>query len=229
MPITAKFGSVAARNFGEGAAGKVLTTYTFPAGSSTWTAPAGVTSLVSGTGYGSDGTAGSWNFGAYGQFGTYGETSNGASGTVNWSTIYGACVSNRDSINASGSGTRTVSWSESIWGIGPNGQVRQIYGGTYSGLTVRGTATILNWGGSPQTSGTAAYPGAYNGSYWATYIEAYIGGSNGSATTGFGQTWPGGTSSSPTAPTTIINNIAVTPGTTYTIQNNGSLVITYYV
>lgn len=227
MAILSKFGSAAARNFGMGS-GKQLVVYTFPVGSSTWTAPAGVTLLVSGVGSGSDGTAGTWGASAYGQFGTYGETSTGSNGSVSWSTIYSAVVNNTNSINAGGSGERTVTWSESIWGIGTNGQLTRIYGGSYPGLTVRGTATILTWSGSPKTSGTVTYPGAYNNDIWATYVEALSGGSNGSATTGFGQSWPGGTSSVPTAPVTTINNITVTPGTTYTIQNNKSLVITYF-
>ena len=208
--------------------GRTLFITTLPLGSSNWVAPSGVTLITSAVGKGSDGTAGSWSFGAYGQFGNFGGATNGASGTVNWSTIYNAAVSNTNSLNASGSGQRTVTWAENIWVIGPNGQLQTNTGGTHPNLTVRGTATTQSWSGSPLTSGTVTYPGLYGGNYWATVIEAFGGGSNGAATTAFGQSFPGGTSTTPVAPTTTFTNITVTPGTSYPIVNNQSLVITYY-
>jgi hypothetical protein len=60
-------------------------------------------------------------------------------------------------------------------------------------------------------------------------MEFYDTGANGVATTGFGLTFPGGTTITPAAPTTTFTNVAVIPGTTYTISNSGSLTITYYV
>jgi hypothetical protein len=53
-----------------------------------------------------------------------------------------------------------------------------------------------------------------------------------SYTTGFGLSFPGGTSATPyisptNATETVYTNVAVNPGTTYTINNYGSLTITW--
>lgn len=55
------------------------------------------------------------------------------------------------------------------------------------------------------------------------YLPPY----NGADTTAFGYTFPGGIEVP--ASTFTYNNVPVTPGTTYTIVNNGSVTITYYV
>jgi hypothetical protein len=72
----------------------------------------------------------------------------------------------------------------------------------------------------------------YSGYYvcYRPYTD-YVGGSGpttGAAATAFGQDFPGGTGGP--AQTTSINNIAITPGATYTIvvPAGGSLTITYF-
>ena len=83
---------------------------------------------------------------------------------------------------------------------------------------------------------TVTLGGAYNSSsYTATCggIYQFSAGSGGSSTTAFGYTFSGGagqsipSGSAGIATTTTYNNVTVSPGSTYTIVNNGSVVITY--
>jgi hypothetical protein len=80
--------------------------------------------------------------------------------------------------------------------------------------------------GSAKTSGPVLFSEGFGS--WEVRSFIYDPGSNGNPTTGFGLTFPGGTIASPTAPTTTFNNVTVVPGTTYTIDNRQSLVITYF-
>ena len=203
-----------------------LTTYTFPSGTSTWTAPAGVTNIVEATGYGADGTAPYWDPTATIGYSGVQELIIGTQNiSLNWSTVYSEATAILSSANAGGTGTRSYSNANGFIIRFINVGTGLTTGPAYSSSsgTIRGTAT-LSAVGSATTSGAVTSYGV-----WLISCEAYDPGTTGTATTGFGKTFPGGTPSSPVAPTTTFTNVAVTPGTTYTIVNNGSLTIGYYV
>lgn len=239
MPLLATRGAASAKGFGFGS--RILTTYVFPAGTSTWTAPANLTSLVSATGKGSNGTS---DYG-YSMGIAWVQSLNPGTGGpqpayLQWANINSDINSFISAINAAGSGPVVLTtwsgfyqvWSDNTWDSVPAGYVS---GGksTYqlqilTDITwVRGSASSTTTG-SGAASGDVLYSngtGTYGG--YAT-IQGYAG----DATTGFGKTFPGGTYTSPTgnpAPTTTFTDVAITPGTTYTIVNNQSLVIQYYI
>ena len=229
MPLisTGTMGSNKSFGFSRGKP-KVLTTYTFPAGSSTWTAPAGVTSLTSAIGKGSNGTPDQWigqNF--FVQSRRAGTTGTG-SATLSAATITSEINTIESTINSmtassSGaffSGVYYIQWNfratSGVW-------VRTTI--TAAG-TYRRSGSAFTYRNHPTTgdmSTTTAYLSRIEG---AQVLQA---GSSGTATTGFSLTFPGGTVSVPTAVDTSFNNVTVSPGTTYTITNNGSLTITYFV
>jgi hypothetical protein len=228
---------------------KVLTQYTFPAGTSTWTAPAGVTSLTSAVGKGSNGTADSWTSGSsppydfsptdlitITSFNTAGSGQNAP--FLDWSTVYSLATTEFSKFTAGGSGDRTVSWNYKTGTLYNNNQYSTIITNSSPSRRFRGTAVLSGVAGNQlqaiPTSGSVTYTtvSAYNGAWggWkVTGLEYFNAGASGSATTGFSLTFPGGTASVPTATNTTFNSVAVTPGTTYTITNNGSLTINYFV
>lgn len=244
MPLTSTRGAASSRGFGLFGRQKVLTTVTFPAGTSTWTAPSGVALLTTAVGKGADGTS-DYGYTASGNS-VYNDTfgySQTISPYLQWSNVAYYALNFQSTINAAGSGPVTLTtWStayviesDNTWNSIPNGYVS---GGksTYQGsiltsiIWVRGSASLY-FTGNGATSGNVVY-GTPNTNNGGVGLLATIQGYAGAATTGFGNTFPGGTYTSPTgnpAPTTTFNNVAVTPGTTYTIVNNNSLTITYYI
>jgi hypothetical protein len=221
MPAIITRGAMSARGFGFAGKSLTLTTYTFPSGYSTWTAPSGVTNLVSGVGKGADGSAGYW-FPNYASGYSYVVPSSGSGGTSgDWSTIYNEALSIASSYGSGG--PRTVTGTYYIRDIWPDNTLSTRITLLYPGTQVDGSATVSALG-SGATSGPITYAGGFGG--WQVRITTYIDPTTGADTTGFGQIWPGGVGGPAT--TTTINNIAVTPGSTYGIYNNGSLVITYY-
>lgn len=230
MPLLSTSGAdcIQGYGFGTGQAG-VLTTYTFPLATSTWTAPAGVTNLVSAVGKGADGQAPYW--GDTTPFIFIGDSCGGSniSTTLAWSTV----LSRLDTLLAagntittnSGGQTATIQWLDAYLWCDTDGYWKQ--GAQYSstGLWRRVGMLSENYGftGNVPTNGGSQIYGATSGS-----LQFYYSGGTGSPTLGFGLTFLGGTPSSPPAPTTTFHNVAVTPGTTYTINNQQSLVITYF-
>lgn len=189
---------------------RLLTQYTFPSGTSTWTAPAGVTSLVSAIGKGSNGTAES-------------------SAPLTTSDNFPGGYLTYTGANCFGVNVGTSYYSDESSRMS-----------TFQSELAAVTAT--SWTGIGFTAGFYMY--CTDQAVFLRYISTYyhtvqkIGGtvykqisagSNGSATTGFGLNFPGGTQYSPTASNTTYNNVAVVPGTQYTIVNNGSLAIEYYL
>jgi len=188
---------------------RLLTTYSFPSGTSTWTAPAGVTSLAVVTGNGSNGT----------------QESSAPLTTSDNFPGYILTYSGADCFGVNVGSNYTSDQNQRI--------------GTFQAEVAAVTET--SWTGKSFTAGFYMY--CTDQFSYLRYISSYgrtvqrIGGtvyylissgSNGSATTGFGLNFPGGTSSFPTATDTTYNNVAVTPGTQYTIVNNGTLSIQYY-
>ena len=209
-----------------------LTTYTFPSGTSTWTAPSGVTNLVSAAGYGSDGFAGSWS--TFNSLGAVVPSTTDCAGTTYGASLdYSVPYGQAQTIQTTAQGwttdpagqlvslTRTFVYywcpASSVWktqSISFFGDVRRI-----------GTVSLV---GTMPSSGTVPTPPASQQEAFCNNIEFLNSPFDGSATTGFGLTFPGGTIAVPVPSTTTFNNVAVIPGTTYTIVNNGSLIITYY-
>lgn len=232
MPLLSTSGAncVQGYGFGIGQAG-VLTTYTFPSGTSTWTAPTGVTNLISVVGKGANGVAAEWQYNSPQIF--TGDSCGGTSlsPTLAWSTALGQLdtmlsAANTITTNSAGQNATLLTTYAYLWCNSAN---EWLLGSQFSdtGLWRRTGTLSQNYGYTgnvPTNAGSNLY-----GSTSGGYVEFYYTGRNGSDTTGFSLTFPGGTPSSTTAPTTTFSNVAVTPGTTYTINNNQSLVITYFV
>jgi len=208
-----------------------LQTKVFPAGSSSFTVPNGVTNLIIAYGKGADGTAGGWagtaiNFayvvvnqgGAapepYSTSPTYGDVYNvGApafNGTTSVRTINYYQATAYQNTNIAGGN----------WGV---------FSGGYSTLTIDGACYNTGYQSGSVTDATkiADYTGGGQSASWLVWApNYYIDPTIGAATTGFGLTFPGG-SYGPASITTF-TNVSVTGGTTYAIVNNGSLIIQYY-
>lgn len=223
MPLTTTFATLSARGFGLFGKQKVLTTVTFPGGTSTWTAPPGVNSIASGVGKGSDGGDGYFYEGSF--YYTFFAAPSGNS-YVNpppAPTVNDSC------------GAAIVSYINGYSGLQYIGDVAfyptifffvSIFDGTYTNPQLNTTYPYLWDGGGWIVGGTASQVQSSSFAWGVTY-QAYSFPYNGVATTAFGYSWPGGVVAP--APTTTYTNIPVTPGTTYTIVNNGALTITYYV
>jgi len=208
-----------------------LTTVTFPSGTSTWTAPANVSLLVSAVGKGADGTAGGWagtaiNF-AYVVVNQGGATPYPYSTSPTYGDVYnvGAPAFNGTT------GVRTINYYQATayqntntaggnWGVDSY---------AYSTLTIDGACYNTGYQSGSVTNATkiADYTGGGQSASWLVWApNYYIDPTIGAATTGFGLTFPGG-SYGPASITTF-TNVSVTPNVTYTIVNNGSLTIQYY-
>lgn len=246
MPIIESRGSASARGFGlfsTNAPIATLKTYTFPAGTSTFTVPAGTTSLVSVTGKGADGSSsGSMGVGSLGNIVTTTSGSGSSTSTQDWSNIWAIA----NSIVAIGSGGTSSSYKYT--GSYTYFYVFHVDSGTNYFSTVASASHDLYCYGTPTVS--VSYGAPLSGLVTADYINSIggtsvisiytpniiSGGGSGADTTGFGLTFSGGGSSGtfpyitgyPAPGPTTYNNVAVTPGATYTIVNSNSLTITYY-
>lgn len=240
MPLSTTFAALSARGFGLFGRQKVLTTVTLPSGTSTWTAPFGVNSLISVSGSGSNGVSDYYDpnprlIGVV----AFDPGPTASFGTIDWSVPYGQA-----SALVTTGGPRIVNTRSTYWYLGANNQLSYNGPGYDSGvypydLSYMYGNTFLNTfrnGYNPTpTSGQILYsylvqPQA--GSGWTINGYPMDFGYPGTDTTGFSLTFPGGAYSGGTgfpAPTTTFTNVTVVPGTSYNIVNNGSLVIQYYV
>lgn len=218
--------------FSSNTAGLRLFTTTFPAGTSSWTAPTNL--ITTAVGKGANGTADVWST-PLSVLQQCFQTGGTGSTTRDWATLYSNSLSAISSLNSGGSGERTA----------PSGIAQRFYAinsssfdtgggadytGYFNGKTIRGTA-VLSSQNSPPTSGQVLYSQLSSGSTgWAIggSLEQLTPGTTGASTTAFSLTFPGGTPTTPTASDTTFTNVAVTPGATYTIVNNQSLTITYF-
>jgi hypothetical protein len=220
--------------------GRKLTTYTFASGYSNFTVPAGVTKLLTVIGSGAAGTwtpPGGTNLGT-GK--TYSDFQNRS--VTAYNTIVAAVPSSANSqANAVAATIDIVQWFAYAPGDATNGvyernstynptlwywtggSIGSLSYNNYAGLT--GSSLLIN-----VTTGSGAdaivnnLNGYMFGSWYSISGVASFYGTNASysapSTTGFGLTFTG------TSPSTYYN-VAVTPGNTYSINNNGSLTITY--
>jgi hypothetical protein len=229
---------------------KVLTTYTFPGGTSTFTIPQNVTSLVSVIGQGGSGTSDSSFSGNYNQTFTavtnYGGPYNNPP-YADWSSLYSAAVSTLNAINSGAPASRpfpsgTMAYKEIIiipsnyW----NGPIQD--NNTYiwgNNPQISGTMSLQNYGSVPtsgpitcnQINGGSPYTTVSAGWYITTPYTTTLFGYGGADSTGFGYTFPGGAYSGGAgygATPVTYNNVSVNPSQTYTVVNNGSVTITYY-
>ena len=216
-----------------------LQTKTFTSNSN-WIAPATTTSLVSLTGKGQDQIPSyAFDLGV----GEYYVNAPGGSGTnppyLDWSTVYGYATSMRSLytsyIGINGPNNTSIVndyfafvYSNDSWNI------QNFSTGTNTSLYTVNSVRIENFSAySPPTSGNITYSSivGLGPIGWVVIANLNAPPTNGSSSSAFGYTFPGGTSSSPTAPTLTYSNVPVTPGVSYaiTVPSGGSITIQYYV
>ena len=213
------------------AGSKKLVTVSFPAGTSTWTAPTGVSQLISAVGKGADGAAGYWSSGYLDVLQMCFQGTGVNLATLDWSNLYSIAQAQITSLNSGGSGTRgapsgiqqrfyAINSSDFDTGNGAN------YSGWFNGKLIRGVATLQSQN-SPPTSGQVLYSqvSSFTGWYIGGSLEYYVDPTTGSPTTAFSLSFAGGFAGPAT--NTTYTSVAVTPGATYTVVNNGALTITY--
>lgn len=221
MPLIGTRGAASSRGFGF--AGLRLISVTLPAGTSTWVAPSGVSKLVSAIGKGADGTAGYWNPSQLIGY-SYPVPNVGSGGSIlDWSTVYSDANALLSAANAGGTGNRFITETYYLWPLYSDNTAGARGTLTYPGSLIRGTATLAPVPSGTPTSGQVIFGSPYN--YWGIYCEKYNDPTTGSSTTAFSLSFPGGNGAPAT--NTTYNNISITPGASYTIQNNGALTITY--
>lgn len=199
---------------------EVLKTQTFTS-STTWIAPAGVTSLATLRGVGSAGTASS-----------YERETITVSSVSRLSTQSGGLAYTRDDVftpagveteKFRGSGDRTVNYERATYTVGTDDLVKV----SVAQRTVRVRGDRIS---SSFTGGSSSSRITYNDYITNVRVEMNVrqSGTSGSATVGFGETFAGGVDG-PATPRTV-TNVAVTPGASYplTIPSGGSITITYY-
>lgn len=212
MPLLGTRGAASAKAFGFTAALKI---YVFPSGTSTWTAPIGVTKLQTAVGKGQDG-----NYWTPNQPSLY-FVQAGLSTLAGYTstTIEATAQAQYDLFPSTpAAGAVVVNWTSTYL---DTSFTQTSITNTYRVASGQVKAKIFN--GSWGSSYTTPYTGL-NKVYSMDNIE--IQNPNGAATTGFSLTFPGGTAAPATL--TTFTNVSITPGATYTIVNNGSLTITYY-
>lgn len=230
MPLTTTFANLSARGFGLFGRPPILTTVVFPGGTTTWTAPPRVTNLVSLVGKGGDGgPASSYSATTYFarvitvQAGGYGPYDITPLANPFGQTQIDYAIARRDFINSS-SGLITAPDDVTLVFASVDDNGYDISNQSSAPLTdvIAGSAVFFqqNW----YNGNMLLVPGVYT---MQVRCDVYTPPYNGADTTAFGYTFPGGIQVP--ASTFTYNNVPVTPGTTYTIVNNGSVTITYYV
>lgn len=210
-----------------------LTTVTYTA-NSTVTIPSNVSKLAQLVGKGQDGTPATPGYydpnishSTYVTSCRYqGGTGGTYSGTIYWSSIQGNGKANADKINTGSDGDITrIEYTQ--------------YDTTYSQNIVKihftnpvpGSAYFYYSDGW-KTSNTPVVPGDYAFEYvaWQEYGSYHPGSpaTTGASATGFGKTFPGGVGSPATE--VVYNDVAVTPGGTYSlvVPSGGYIKISYY-
>lgn len=214
---------------GKSASAGKLITQTFTA-DTTWVAPTITNNLISAVGQGAAGAAGYWStLNSIGGF--VSGTSDCSTPTVygpslDYSVPYGQAQSIQTYVSGWNMTGQTVSFTRTYiyyWcNTASEWRVQDI---TFNG-TVRRIGTVGLVGSMPSSGAVPTPPGTSKDAF-CTNLEYYTEPSTGASTTGFGKDFPGGTGG-PASPTTY-NNVAVTPGASYSIivPSGGSLTITY--
>lgn len=251
MPLLSRLSVTAARGFGE-LAGRRSVTVVFTA-NGTWTAPAGVTNVAALTGKGQDGISDSTEPNQPVSF----VLVNNINASINtgidprtysYNAVYASFISPALAAVNTGSGVITVtrtSWYSNIYNTGGFGGAGDIANPNVNFFLsgnadyVAGTGSIQSPGGifvvgNPWPSGTQMGYQAGQGSQGDMVVatQYYYGGA-GASSSALGYTFSGGGYSAPDGfPATpiTVNNVAVTPGTNYSIvvASGGYVYITYF-
>lgn len=234
MPIINTTGALSTKGFGLTLGGLVLYTQTFTS-STTWTCPSTCASLLTLVGKGENGVS-DINYSPYtnnANLGFYSAgTGVGTSGQYTWSQLYTDTTNVKNLFVSNQYGPSSANFVQVTNYGGNNVYNKYIIPQNYSSLYITGTSAITASGAAPAGGGgnITAY-GQYT-----FYISATVPGRVGNNSTAFGYTFAGGTLSGAfpnrtgnTAATSTYNNVAVTPGTGYSIVvNGGSVTISYY-
>lgn len=198
--------------------------------STTWTAPAGVTSLLSVTGKGQDGYAAYWrniyllDLQPPGYILPYWLADVPDPNNTDSSVVEAFAQSQYDLFPSNpGDGTFTMSWECRRY-VDTSTYISSSYGPYDIRCSGTKAKTGNGWGSTypPDPGFRPIYQITGN-------LEYYIPQFNGANTTGFGYTFAGGVGAAATPVT--YNNVPVTPGTTYTINSTGDgyITIIYYL
>jgi len=223
-----------------GSGSSTLTTVTFTA-NGTWVAPSSVSSVAVLSGKGAAGvsdTAGVVDNGVYYALQTGSTQPNAA--YAQWSSLYSSYTTGLSNISSKtypGYGPSSFLGSHLIY-VDPSDKWSAIGPSSYSLSSTYITGYTTTSNGSPPTSGNIVYSGISAIRGWGITVNGIIRGSAGTASTALGQTFPGGTYTGAypnavgnPAVTTTFNNVAVTPGASYSIvvPSGGQVNISYYV
>lgn len=216
MPTLTSRGAASARGFGLlGAAPLNLQTATFNS-SGSWTAPAGVSNLTVLTGAGGTGIpfSESWATSSIG-YAAYSYETSSTGGSVDNTPTYEGVTGYAEAVLASinnSTADRTVVWAAYRYFYNPT-TYKTIVESDYVSRRIRGTAVkyVGPW------DNTTYQPVRGIGSGWYMAAEQYFseGPTAGGTSSAFGNSYAGG-ADGPATPVTT-NNVAVTPGQTYTI------------
>jgi hypothetical protein len=227
--------------FSSNTAGLRLITVTFPAGTSSWTAPAGVANISTAVGKGANGTADFWDSSTgYNYLASVfvgypfdpGHPTTSSTTTVGdvyneVTSLYNSRVAAISATAPPGTYLSSNPFLEYFTNYPTTGQLEKNTNDYGAGYYYKSSPSV-NYGGFTSGSATKLIDLTSSpASAYSTGIFVLIPGTTGASTTAFSRTFPGGNPSTPTAPTTTFTNVAVTPGVTYTIVNNQSLTITY--
>ena len=247
MPKTAALAVASSRGFGQFTSGALtLTTVTFTS-STTWTAPAYLTNLLTMTGHGTNATSDDYSgdLSKTTLYTTRRETiGSGTAVTHDWSEIYNNLQAWIAFVNTGTPGSRSPDPIDTYFSNAYNILSDNTYLYFNTPVTPRWGASnryVQIGTGSNQsnfsvpTSGTITYANTtQTGQVELGYNSVYLG-ADGAAATGVGKTFPGGTNNFATGiggpyPTTNFSNVAVTPGASYSIvvPSGASISISYY-
>lgn len=225
---------------GYGKGTKTLTTYTFPAGYSTWTAPCTTNKLETAIGRGGVATAGKWYSNSqipflYEGVYKYPTTASGVTGllgSLDWSTLYNNIITDINGINALGtsirklgasSGTTFSPWKR-IWYIWTNDGINtqnftQYSSGVVTNATgwVRGTLSFYNPYSVP-TSGPVLWSNLLTTTSYLYARGDFYQPGNRNDTTGMGLTFLGGDFYD-TVTDNVDGTVGPAPSTTTTYSN----------
>lgn len=199
-----------------------LKTQTFNPGTTSWTAPSDVNLLVSISGKGQDSYSSTWTYNIYSLDSLLSGMTD--TGWTDYSSLYSHFTSRLSTINSGAPSVRSVS-NIGTYFIFFNTATNTLFADQNgSDLSYAYGSATLNW--TLPTSGAITTSINVNNTYDVISIPYYA---SGAATTAFGKTFPGGAGGN-AASLTSYNDVAVTPGNTYSIVNNGNdvLTIAYY-
>lgn len=226
--------------FSSNTAGLRLITTTFPAGTSSWTAPTNL--ITTAVGKGANGTSDYWDSGTgYNYLATVyvgysfdpGYPTTSAATTVGdvyneITSLYNSRVAAISATAPPGTYLASNPFVEYFTNYPTTGQLEKSSNNYGAGYYYKSSPSV-NYGGFTSGSTTKLVDLTSSpASAYSSGIYVLVPGTTGASTTAFSLTFPGGTPTTPTASDTTFTNVAVTPGATYTIVNNQSLTITYF-